>query len=226
MIRLRSSASLQACEGSTSATDLLGRPLVLQLSPGNMADIRMAPALLAAVGRYMRPIANRGYDAAGSAASSPNAARDPSSPRRRNRTRTVHHDPDIYQQRWRIEAAARQLKDFRRVATCYDKLANDFLSAIILAAITASWLFRGRPLATVTVRTRIDSAVVAAHFTEGQEVKMGGLLFTLDDRPMAAALRGGEANLAKDQAQVDQAKLTMKKLLSPGEPMWLTSSSS
>jgi multidrug efflux system membrane fusion protein len=64
---------------------------------------------------------------------------------------------------------------------------------------------RVEPLATVTVRSRIDSAVSAVHFTEGQEVKAGDLLFTLDDRPMAAALRAAQANLAKDQAQLTKA---------------------
>ena len=49
--------------------------------------------------------------------------------------------------------------------------------------VEVSAIGRIEPLATVTVRSRIDSAIESAHFTEGQEVKTGDLLFTLDDSP-------------------------------------------
>jgi multidrug efflux system membrane fusion protein len=64
---------------------------------------------------------------------------------------------------------------------------------------------RVEPLATVTVRSRVDSQIEDVHFSEGQEVKAGDLLFTLDDRPAQAALRAAEANLAKDEAQLTKA---------------------
>jgi transposase len=44
-----------------------------------------------------------------------------------------------YQDCWRIEAAFCRLKDFRRVATRYDKLAVNFASAVALAAVIAFW---------------------------------------------------------------------------------------
>ncbi len=47
---------------------------------------------------------------------------------------------DATAHRWRIEAAFCRLKDFRRVATRYDKLAVNFLSAVVLAAIIAFWV--------------------------------------------------------------------------------------
>jgi multidrug efflux system membrane fusion protein len=72
--------------------------------------------------------------------------------------------------------------------------------------VEVSAIGRIEPLATVTVRSRIDSAIESAHFTEGQEVKTGDLLFTLDDGPPAATLRAAQANLAKDQAQLTKAK--------------------
>jgi transposase len=61
-------------------------------------------------------------------------------PGRRNRKRTVRYDQKRYRDRWRIEAAFCRLKDFRRVATRYDKLARNFLSAVALAAIIAFWI--------------------------------------------------------------------------------------
>ncbi|MDX6751015.1 transposase, partial [Geminicoccaceae bacterium 1502E] len=58
---------------------------------------------------------------------------------RRNRKRPVSHDPRAYRERWRVEAAINRLKDFRRIATRYDKLAN-FQSAVALAAVAAFWI--------------------------------------------------------------------------------------
>jgi transposase len=122
------------------ATDSLGRPIALHLTPGNTADIRAAPVLLAALGRFTRLIADRGYDADGLRRDLAAAGRRPVIPGRIDRTRPVPHDRQAYRQRWRIEAAICRLKDFRRVATRYDKLALNFLSAVSLAAITAFWL--------------------------------------------------------------------------------------
>jgi transposase len=61
-------------------------------------------------------------------------------PGRRSRKRPIRHDERRYRDRWRIEAAFCRLKDFRRVATRYDKLAINFLSAVVLAAIVAFWV--------------------------------------------------------------------------------------
>jgi transposase len=61
-------------------------------------------------------------------------------PGRRNRTCPIRHDRRRYRARWRIEATIGRLKDFRRVATRYDKLARTFLDAVTLAAIYAFWL--------------------------------------------------------------------------------------
>ena len=61
-------------------------------------------------------------------------------PGRRSRKRLIRHNERRYRDRWRIEAAFCRLKDFRRVATRYDKLALNFLSAVILAAIIAFWV--------------------------------------------------------------------------------------
>ena len=42
-------------------------------------------------------------------------------------------------ERWRIEATFNRLKDFRRIATRYDKLARNYASALALAAVIAFW---------------------------------------------------------------------------------------
>src|SRR5438874_1630647 len=70
--------------------------------------------------------------------------------------------------------------------------------------------------ATVTVRSQITGQITKIHFQEGQEVKAGDLLFTIDPRPSQGALRQAQADLKRDQAQLASAKLEferVKKLL-------------
>jgi transposase len=68
------------------------------------------------------------------------AGTTPVIPGRINRKRRIRHDERRYRDRWLIEAMFCRLKDFRRVATRYDKLADNFLSAAALAAVVAFWL--------------------------------------------------------------------------------------
>jgi transposase len=121
-------------------TDLLGRPIVLHLTPGNVADIKAAPTLLAAAGRFQRLLADRGYDADGLRRDLRAGGATPVIPGRRSRQRPVRYDAQRYRERWRIEATVCRLKDFRRVATRYDKLAVNFLSAVTLATLVAFYL--------------------------------------------------------------------------------------
>jgi multidrug efflux system membrane fusion protein len=58
----------------------------------------------------------------------------------------------------------------------------------------------------VSVRTQMAGEIERAYFTQGQEVKKGQLLFTLDRRPFQAALDQLAANLARDQAQLANAQ--------------------
>jgi multidrug efflux system membrane fusion protein len=62
------------------------------------------------------------------------------------------------------------------------------------------------PLVTVQIRAQVTGQLSRVHFTEGQEVKKGDTLFTLDARPFEAALRQAEAVLARDTAQSKNAK--------------------
>ena len=121
-------------------TDVLGRPAVIRLTPGNVSDIRVADALLEAAGPVRRLIADRGYDANSLRRTLRSTGTIPVIPGRRSRKRPIRHDERRYRDRWRIEAAFCRLKDFRRVATRYDKLAVNFLSAVVLAAIIAFWV--------------------------------------------------------------------------------------
>jgi len=59
---------------------------------------------------------------------------------------------------------------------------------------------------TVGIRARIGGALEKIHFTEGQAVRAGQLLFTIDRRPYLAALRNKEAALAKSKAELAHAE--------------------
>ena len=121
-------------------TDVLGRPAVIRLTPGNVSDIRVADDLIEAAGPVRRLIADRGYDANRLRHTLRSTGTIPVIPGRRSRRCPIRHDVRRYRDRWRIEAAFCRLKDFRRVATRYDKLAVNFLSAVILATVIAFWV--------------------------------------------------------------------------------------
>lgn len=65
--------------------------------------------------------------------------------------------------------------------------------------------------AVVTVRARLDSQVLEQHVHDGQTVKRGDLLFTLDDREARAAMARAEAQLAKDLATLARTELDVRR---------------
>ncbi len=64
---------------------------------------------------------------------------------------------------------------------------------------------RVEAFSTVNIKAQLDGVITEVHFKEGQDVKRGDLLFTIDPRPFEAMLSQAQANLARDQAQHVQA---------------------
>src|SRR5215467_12586737 len=66
-------------------------------------------------------------------------------------------------------------------------------------------------MATVIIKSRVDGQIADLHFEEGQDVKEGDLLFTLDNRAFQAQLAQAEAILQRDRAQLERAQLELKR---------------
>ena len=119
--------------------DALGNPLRFLLTPGQVHDLVGADALLPQMAadvliadkafdaddRVIRPLASAGKSAV--------------IPPRQNRTAPRPFDQELYKTRHLIENFFCKLKQFRAIATRYDKTARNFLAAVHLAAATI-WL--------------------------------------------------------------------------------------
>lgn len=62
------------------------------------------------------------------------------------------------------------------------------------------------PYATVTIKPQVAGQLTTVHFSEGQDVALGQLLFSIDPRPFEAALRQAEGNLSRDEALAKDAE--------------------
>ena len=120
--------------------DQAGRPLAFRLTGGNIADITVAAPLLESAAASAWLIADKGYDAdhlrmlldsRGTIAVIPNKS---------NRKRLFPFDPERYKWRNVVERTNCRIKDFRAIATRYDKLARNFLASVMLAAALLWWI--------------------------------------------------------------------------------------
>ena len=120
--------------------DALGNPIALVLTAGQAHDIKAVPALLAEVDLAKRGvkafIGDRSFDADALIEPLVEANITPVIPPKSNRKVKRHCDFALYKERNLIERFFNKLKQFRAVATRYDKTARNFLAGTKLAAIT------------------------------------------------------------------------------------------
>lgn len=118
--------------------DALGNPVALSLTPGQVSDISQAQPLLEKIapGAFL---ADKGYDADALVATLEGRGITPVIPPKANRIVKRETDFALYRERNLVERFFQKIKEFRAIATRYDKLACTFLGALqFIAAII--WL--------------------------------------------------------------------------------------
>ena len=116
-----------------AVVDALGTPVALSLTPGQASDLGQAAPLLDEVDPKAF-LADKAYDADALIEALEARAITPVIPSKANRLIKRETDFALYCERNLIERFFNKLKEFRAIATRYDKLASTFLSAVKLVA--------------------------------------------------------------------------------------------
>jgi putative transposase len=121
-----------------AACDALGLPVRLIVTSGQRNDIALAHDLVEEIDAEAL-IADKGYDANHLIEKMEQRGTDVVIPPRRDRRLQRWYDAILYKERNKIERFFNKLKQFRRVATRYEKLLANFMGFVKLASI-AIWL--------------------------------------------------------------------------------------
>ncbi len=105
-----------------------------------MSDHKGARLVLDALPLAALLIADRGYDSAWFRAELEAQGIEPCIPSSRSGKVPFPYDAALYRQRHKVENLFAKLKDWRRIATRYDRCAHTFFSAICIAAAVIFWL--------------------------------------------------------------------------------------
>ena len=115
-------------------TDGLGLPIRFSAGPGQENDMKRACGLIDGLAaKYV--LADRAYDADTLMDVIYEIGAEPVIPPRRHRRVKHPYDRELYKERNQIERLFAKLKEFRRVATRYDKLLRNFIGFVMIAAI-------------------------------------------------------------------------------------------
>ncbi|SIT09128.1 transposase, IS4 family [Paracoccus saliphilus] len=120
--------------------DSQGRPIHFFITAGQVSDYKGAAALLSNLPKVEWLLGDRGYDADWFREALKDRGIRACIPGRKSRGKKVKYDKRRYKRRNRIEIMFGRLKDWRRIATRYDRCPKVFLSAIALAATIIFWL--------------------------------------------------------------------------------------
>jgi transposase len=116
-----------------------GRIIAFDLTAGNRHDIRPAAALMEPLPPAKLLLGDAAYDSDAFRQFLADRGTTPVIKQNPTRKRLHPFDKDAYKGRNIIERAFSHLKDWRRVATRYDKLARNFRATVILASIMRWW---------------------------------------------------------------------------------------
>ncbi len=121
-------------------TDTACRPVAFLLTGGHVADCTAADRLLDQLTAADLVHGDKGYDTNAVRRKIEAMGAAPNIPPKVNRRWKSCFSPYLYRSRNAIERMFNRLKDFRRIATRYDRLAINFLAAVHIAAIVSYWL--------------------------------------------------------------------------------------
>ena len=105
-----------------------------------MSDHKGARLVLDVLPPAKALIADRGYDSTWFRKALATKGIEPCIPSSRSRKVPYPYDKALYRQRHKVENLFAKLKDWRRIATRYDRCAHTFFSAICIAATVIFWL--------------------------------------------------------------------------------------
>jgi transposase len=120
--------------------DAKGRLLSILLTGGQEHDCPPAQRLIRRTKAARKLLGDKAYDSAELRQWLSERGTKPVVPNRSNRKQPFTFDRKSYKQRHRIENAFCRLKDFRRIATRYDRLARNFLASVCLVAAIVWWI--------------------------------------------------------------------------------------
>jgi transposase len=120
--------------------DAKGRLIAILLTGGEAHDCPVAGRLIRRVKPSKQMLGDTAYDSAGLREELDEHGTRPVIPNRCNRKQPFTFNKRLYRLRWRIESAFNRLKDFRRIATRYDRLARNYLASVCLAAALVWWI--------------------------------------------------------------------------------------
>ena len=118
-----------------AVVDTNGLPVHLALTPGEAHDNRLCSVLLSALPAQTMLLADRGYDADWIRELARQQGAWANIPPKRNRKDPICFSPYLYRARNLVERFFNKIKQCRRVATRYDKLAANYLAFVKLASI-------------------------------------------------------------------------------------------
>jgi transposase len=121
-------------------TDAACRPIAFLLTGGQVADCTAGALLLEEMPRSAILHADKGYDSDAIRQQVESNGTMPNIPPKANRRWKSCFSPVLYRNRNAIERMFGRLKDYRRIATRYDRCATHFLAAICIAATVSYWL--------------------------------------------------------------------------------------
>ena len=110
------------------------------MTGGEAHDCPLAGRLVCEAKPSKHMLADKAYDSAELREALQERGTKPVIPNRSCRQQPFSFNKRLYKLRWLIENAFNRLKDFRRIATRYDRLARNYLASVCLAAALVWWI--------------------------------------------------------------------------------------